>query len=208
MAPPVSRRQQQLASALQISARQRRGQRRGQRIVPRPAKGLDFARHGYIFSAAPLSGKVATAGILASTSFLGPPHRVHRHHMLRTIELPRDVFAPRRARHAVASICAEHDTPLTRDGRLLVSEVVSNSVQHGEGDTVRLVLDVDHRGRLRCEVIDAGNGFVPVARARDRTESGGWGLELVERLSERWGVREGSTHVWFELSLLPAAASD
>jgi hypothetical protein len=28
---------------------------------------------------------------------------------------------------------------------------------------------------------------------------GGWGLHLVESLSERWGVHAGSTHVWFEL---------
>ena len=120
--------------------------------------------------------------------------------MLRTIELPRDEFAPGRARSAVTSLCAGQDPRLARDARLLISELVTNSVLHGEGDTVRLVLDIDHRDRLRCEVIDSGEGFVPVARAADRTESGGWGLELVDRLSGRWGVREGSTHVWFELS--------
>jgi anti-sigma regulatory factor (Ser/Thr protein kinase) len=127
--------------------------------------------------------------------------------MLRTIELPRDELAPSRARHAVASACADNGSRLTSEARLLVSELVTNSVVHGEGDAIRLVVDLDHRGRLRCEVIDAGDGFVPVARAADRTESGGWGLELVERLSDRWGVREGSTHVWFELSVEPAAAS-
>jgi hypothetical protein len=42
-------------------------------------------------------------------------------------------------------------------------------------------------------------GFVPVARNRPATEVGGWGLHLVQTLSNRWGVHEGSTHVWFEI---------
>ena len=28
---------------------------------------------------------------------------------------------------------------------------------------------------------------------------GGWGLHLVDQVAQRWGVHEGSTHVWFEL---------
>jgi hypothetical protein len=35
--------------------------------------------------------------------------------------------------------------------------------------------------------------------ARQMVDEGGWGLHMVETLSRRWGVREGSTHVWFEL---------
>jgi hypothetical protein len=50
------------------------------------------------------------------------------------------------------------------------------------------------------EVVDQGSGFVPVARDRPATEAGGWGLHLVETLANRWGVHEGSTHVWFEIS--------
>ena len=53
---------------------------------------------------------------------------------------------------------------------------------------------------MRVEVIDQGVGFVPTARAKPKTEVGGWGLHLVETLSDRWGVHEGSTHVWFEVS--------
>jgi hypothetical protein len=43
-----------------------------------------------------------------------------------------------------------------------------------------------------AQVIDQGTGFVPGARNRPATEVGGW-------LSNRWGVHEGSTHVWFEI---------
>ena len=37
-------------------------------------------------------------------------------------------------------------------------------------------------------------------RPRHDQAIGGWGLDLVDRLAGSWGVREGSTHVWFELS--------
>ena len=29
---------------------------------------------------------------------------------------------------------------------------------------------------------------------------GGWGLYLLDRVARRWGVHEGSTHVWFEIA--------
>ncbi len=43
--------------------------------------------------------------------------------------------------------------------------------------------------------------------AADCGELGGWGLRLVERLADRWGVAEGSTRVWFELSANAEAGS-
>ena len=119
--------------------------------------------------------------------------------MLRTIELPRDEQAPGRARNLIRSLRPELGEQVVRDACLLISEVVSNSVVHGEGRSVRMVIDTSPDGRLRCEVIDDGDGFVPRARAADQ-RTGGWGLEIVERVADRWGVREGSTHVWFELS--------
>jgi hypothetical protein len=62
-------------------------------------------------------------------------------------------------------------------------------------------LNIDAQGprKLRADVMDQGAGFVPVARDRPATDVGGWGLHLVEALSNRWGVHEGSTHVWFEI---------
>jgi anti-sigma regulatory factor (Ser/Thr protein kinase) len=90
--------------------------------------------------------------------------------------------------------------------RLLLSEVVTNAVRHGEGDRVRILIDAAQDGELRCEVMDEGHGFVPKARDKPSMVEGGWGLHLVETLSRRWGVREGSTHVWFELPAGPAGA--
>jgi anti-sigma regulatory factor (Ser/Thr protein kinase) len=97
----------------------------------------------------------------------------------------------------VGPACAEQ-------ARLLLSEVVTNAVRHGDGATIRVLLDAGPSDALRCEVADEGHGFVPRARDKPATAEGGWGLHLVATLSRRWGVREDSTHVWFEL---PAGAA-
>ncbi len=114
-------------------------------------------------------------------------------------ELSRDEHAPAAARHAMRDSCAGFGSDTTDAARLLVSELVTNSVQHGEGDTVTVLIDSGRPDVLRCEVIDGGSGFVPVARA-DRP-TGGWGLQLVEQLSSGWGLCEGPTHVWFDLPI-------
>lgn len=117
--------------------------------------------------------------------------------MVRRYEFPRDERAPGRARDAIRGL----DPPLEGlpwgDATLLVSELVTNSVVYGSGESVVLLIDDSRPERFGCEVVDAGSGFVPTARG-DRAV-GGWGLELVEQLTSKWGVREGSTHVWFEL---------
>ena len=120
--------------------------------------------------------------------------------MRHVTEIDRDEVAPRRARRAVDQLHGSVDDGLLPKIQLLVSELVTNSVRHGEGDRVQLVIDVRGERRVRCEIIDQGHGFVPTARTRPKDEKGGWGLHLVETLSEQWGVHEGSTHVWFELS--------
>jgi anti-sigma regulatory factor (Ser/Thr protein kinase) len=83
--------------------------------------------------------------------------------------------------------------------KLLTSELVANAVVHGQGRiTLRGGLD-DHR--VLVEVIDEGQGFERDIRRRDFDELHGRGLAIVESESSRWGVHEGTTHVWFELEL-------
>jgi anti-sigma regulatory factor (Ser/Thr protein kinase) len=120
--------------------------------------------------------------------------------MIRTLDIARDDRAPLKARQAFQEFAGELDPPVFDEARLLVTELVSNSVRHGAGDCVRVIVDLRGPRRLRCEVIDQGSGFLPLARPVGSQEDGGWGLLLVESLSESWGVREGSTHVWFELA--------
>jgi anti-sigma regulatory factor (Ser/Thr protein kinase) len=86
-----------------------------------------------------------------------------------------------------------------RTAQLLVSELVTNAVKYGRGP-LRVELAVAD-GRFRAEVVDGGAGFEHSGRSVDDLETpGGWGLHLVEALSDRWGRREGSTQVWFELA--------
>jgi anti-sigma regulatory factor (Ser/Thr protein kinase) len=87
------------------------------------------------------------------------------------------------------------------DARLLVSELVGNSVRHAEqpaGATLRITaVAVD--GVVRVDVADRGQGTVRRREADPRR--GGYGLELVELIAARWGVsHEYGTHVWFELA--------
>jgi anti-sigma regulatory factor (Ser/Thr protein kinase) len=84
--------------------------------------------------------------------------------------------------------------------RLLVTELVTNSVRHARADTV-LVRVLVGRSAVRTEVTDAGPGFDPAEMAPLSSDRTGWGLFLVERLATRWGVNgDGDrTRVWFEL---------
>jgi anti-sigma regulatory factor (Ser/Thr protein kinase) len=84
---------------------------------------------------------------------------------------------------------------------LLLCEIVTNAVRHGRGGFISLNLDRDP-GRFRAEVVDHGSGFSFQPRDTEDLETpGGWGLHLVDVLSDRWGAHQGSTHVWFEMAV-------
>ena len=86
--------------------------------------------------------------------------------------------------------------------RLMVSELVTNSIRHaGLASGTRIELNVQvGSGRIRVEVSDPGPGFEPQPVTPSLYQTSGWGLYLVDQLSDRWGVIRGdSTKVWFEL---------
>jgi anti-sigma regulatory factor (Ser/Thr protein kinase) len=114
------------------------------------------------------------------------------------VELPRDPSAGARARRLVEELSAGTlDQHQLGRAKLLVSELVNNAVLHGRGAiTVRADLDDD---RLHVEVVDEGSGFEREVREQDIEPLGGRGLRLVEAESSRWGLHEGTTHVWFEI---------
>jgi anti-sigma regulatory factor (Ser/Thr protein kinase) len=105
------------------------------------------------------------------------------------------------ARAALAALEGRIDGATLDDIRLLVSELITNSVRHAEADRDLVVLSVTAAGeRVRVEVSDGGAGFRPGERSGDLEEPGGWGLHLVDRLADRWGVETGRrTRVWFEI---------
>ena len=105
------------------------------------------------------------------------------------------------ARNALLALEGRVGEDLLGDARLLVSELVTNSVRHSDvrpDDVVEMTVSVSET-TLRVEVADRGKGFEPKARDADRTRPGGWGLYLVDQLADRWGViRDHFTRVWFE----------
>ena len=82
---------------------------------------------------------------------------------------------------------------------LLVSELVTNAVQHAEGE-IELVLAKG--GALVCEVTDR-SAYPPRRRRSAAEEEGGRGLAIVSEYSRAWGSRPvpSGKVVWFELGL-------
>ena len=119
-----------------------------------------------------------------------------------SVQFDRGPAAVGAARSALMPLDERVDPALLDDIRLLVSELVTNSVRHADGDrdgTVALQVNVEPEG-VRVEVSDAGQGFEPKKRDADKTKVGGWGLYLVDQLADRWGVNRGKlTRVWFEM---------
>ena len=111
------------------------------------------------------------------------------------------------ARRAIAELRADLDPPLMETLRLLVTELVTNSVRHTDCDALTLRVAVG-KAAVLTEVADEGPNFdadaaLEVEEAKDgRNPDHGWGLFLVQRLARDWGVKEdgGSKRVWFELA--------
>jgi anti-sigma regulatory factor (Ser/Thr protein kinase) len=122
--------------------------------------------------------------------------------MFYTVNLPKSSSAAAQARRAVERLHGKVRRDTLADARLLVSELVTNAVEHVSADgEIELRVDVrDHV--LRVEVLDQGPGFTPRPRREDDRKDGGWGLHFLARLADRWAVDvDGRARVWFELAL-------
>jgi anti-sigma regulatory factor (Ser/Thr protein kinase) len=118
--------------------------------------------------------------------------------MHREIELPRGPDAPRQARDALVDWYRDSLIGDELDAcKLLVSELVTNAVVHGVG-RIHLAGDLN-ADRLRLVVRDEGSGLEQAARGMSFRELRGHGLTIVGALSSRWGIHEGTTHVWAEV---------
>ena len=112
--------------------------------------------------------------------------------------------APGEARHALEDLTRRVEEDKLDEVRLLVSELVTNSVRHaGLEEHQWIGLRVDESADvLRVEVVDGGPGFDPGSPLPSLYQDSGWGLYLVEQIADRWGVKqEEGTCVWFEIDL-------
>ena len=114
------------------------------------------------------------------------------------LELERDKTAPARARAMVRGLRPLIGVERTEDVTLLVSELVTNAVKYGSGP-VSLQLEADG-SRGRFTVSDAGGGATPALRETGGDRAGGYGLHIVDRIADDWGVVHASMHVWFEIA--------
>lgn len=118
------------------------------------------------------------------------------------MRLPVGPDAPSTARNIVRDAVPSAEDAAT--ATLLTSEVVTNAVRHSgltADDSIGFSVEVDE-GTVRVRVSDEGAGFEkpanPVA-----SEDHGFGLAMLDRLADRWGVtHDGANEVWFEIDLL------
>jgi anti-sigma regulatory factor (Ser/Thr protein kinase) len=115
----------------------------------------------------------------------------------------RDLPEVPQARRFVAEALAAAGSRATDDVLLVVSELVTNAVRHGDGELEVRVHP--HGGQVRLEVLDDGGARVPEPMGAPPLDSvGGRGLHLVRAVSRAWGSgydARGRTLVWAELAV-------
>ncbi len=111
-------------------------------------------------------------------------------------------------RHLVSDLIeAGVSAPAVTDAALVLSELLSNALQHAgplPGSAIRVAWDLDSDS-VRVSVSDGGGSSRPELGQPTTTTTGGRGLRIVARLSRRWGTLcddEGTT-VWAEVLVMP-----
>jgi signal transduction histidine kinase len=81
----------------------------------------------------------------------------------------------------------------------VVTELITNAVRHGDGDTVRVKLGIAADGKVSGEVENDGYARIEL-RPIDTASASGLGLHIVGAIANRWRVFVGdATRVRFEL---------
>ncbi|MFD6288071.1 ATP-binding protein [Streptomyces sp. NPDC060205] len=126
---------------------------------------------------------------MSPTMILTPPRRAFE-----TTLTPDLVHVPQ-ARNAAFAIMQlwDLDPSLADDMRLVVSELVSNAIEHGLGRVgLRITETADE---VRIEVSDSNPAPARVSCAQDE-DPRGRGLMIVASLADSWGVSEDGYRTW------------
>jgi anti-sigma regulatory factor (Ser/Thr protein kinase) len=125
-----------------------------------------------------------------------------------SLELPATVESATSARRALDALRVDAREVVLFNLRLLVTELISNSVRHAQlSPTDLIMLKVElHPSFVRVLVVDPGPGFRrPEIAKQPPTGTAGRGLYIVDALADRWGVEPTPEHdrclAWFELEL-------
>lgn len=106
---------------------------------------------------------------------------------------PRRVKAARRMTAAVLGRAGVRDRDVVGTVQLLVSEIVTNAIVHGNANSISFQITCDTVGDVLIEVDDHSSGAPEVQEAGPDDE-GGRGMQLVTYLASDWG-RKG-TRTW------------
>src|SRR5579859_4037115 len=126
--------------------------------------------------------------------------------------LPHSSTSVRQARSQLAAALYERDVlgSLVDDAVLILSEFVTNALRHARAlnsGMIRVAWELTSEGLLRIEVTDGGGTTRPSTKPYSMSVSAhaGRGLEIVDRLADRWGSQreEGGDEytVWAELAV-------
>jgi anti-sigma regulatory factor (Ser/Thr protein kinase) len=113
------------------------------------------------------------------------------------------------ARSQVEAAIFTWEVPVDPDiAVLLTSELVTNAIRHGAGETIMLAITCS-RGHLRVDVHDASR-FLPVLVDAPADAESGRGLMLVATLSAEWGCYRtpAGKAVYFTLAFEPGMTED
>ena len=127
--------------------------------------------------------------------------------MTTTRSFPRRPESVAAARRFVKQALRGTATDVLDAVELMVSELATNCVRH---TNTAFDLTVDRaQGLIRVEVTDRAGG-TPTMRSPGPQDPTGRGLQIVNMLSDSWGVESRPTTgktVWFTLAATPAAVS-
>jgi anti-sigma regulatory factor (Ser/Thr protein kinase) len=115
-----------------------------------------------------------------------------------TLHLPSRPDSPMTARRSLADLERTVDPEAMAKLRLLVTELVANSVRHARGTPIDVAVSLTD-DVIRTDVTDGGAGFDPRDPDPSPMKTSGWGLFLVGKMAERWGADQETGTVWFEL---------
>jgi anti-sigma regulatory factor (Ser/Thr protein kinase) len=119
------------------------------------------------------------------------------------ITLPADDRAPAAARRAVRGHIGAG--PVAEVAEVLTSEIVTNVLRHRGHESGKdlLLAIVTEDDTHRVEVVAVGP---PLSGPSRDDHPGGFGLLLVDRLADAWGLEAatGEVRAWFRLAVAPA----